>query len=212
MTARKRMAYLVGVDPGKTGGLALLSYRGAVVSATAMPDVDADLFAWLQVARREARQAGHPCRAWVERVHASPQMGVVSAFTFGEQSGRVKMALRAAGIPYDLVAPSTWQKALGCQTGGDKRVTKILAERWFPGEKITHAIADALLIAEYGRLQAGGRMKERHGEDTTPVRQEENHPDDERDGPAGGAAEAGPTARDRAGAGPETRRGLPWIV
>jgi hypothetical protein len=213
MTARKRMAYFVGADPGKSGGLALLDHRGTVVTTTPMPEVDADLLAWLTIARREAKAAGHPCRAWVEAVHSSPQMGVVSAFTFGQQDGRLKMALRAAGVAYTLVTAWTWQRGLGIVPhAGDKRVMKILAQRWFPKEKITHAIADALLIAEYGRLQAGGRPpKERHGEEA-PVRREETHgPEDDerqRDYPPD-AAPPGATAGDRAGAEPEAGRGVP---
>jgi hypothetical protein len=208
------MAYFVGCDPGKGGGLAQLTPGGDVVSTTPMPDIDADLLAWLQIARRAAKSAGHPCRAVVEAVHASPQMGVVSADTFGQQNGRLKMALCAAGIRYELVTPWTWQKTLGVAPhGGDKRVLKALAQRWFPREKITNAVADALLIAEYGRRCAGGKVKELHGEEA-PVRPEETAPanDDQRerqDPPA--AAEAGATAGDRAGAGPEARRRLPWI-
>jgi hypothetical protein len=34
---------------------------------------------------------------------------------------------------------------------GDKNVTKRRAQQLFPQLKVTHAIADALLIAEYGR-------------------------------------------------------------
>jgi len=36
-------------------------------------------------------------------------------------------------------------------TGGDKNVSKRRAQELFPEIKITHAIADALLIAEYAR-------------------------------------------------------------
>jgi hypothetical protein len=43
-----------------------------------------------------------------------------------------------------------WQKSLGCLTHGDKNVSKAAAQRLFPGMKITHATADALLIAYYG--------------------------------------------------------------
>ena len=49
--------------------------------------------------------------------------------------------------------PQVWQKALGCMTGGDKNVTKRRAQELFPGHKITHATADALLIAHYGTKQ-----------------------------------------------------------
>jgi hypothetical protein len=38
-----------------------------------------------------------------------------------------------------------------CLTKGDKNVSKAAAQRLWPKLKITHANADALLIAEYGR-------------------------------------------------------------
>jgi hypothetical protein len=40
---------------------------------------------------------------------------------------------------------------MSCLTKGDKNVTKSRAQELFPEVKVTHAIADALLIAEYGR-------------------------------------------------------------
>ena len=61
------------------------------------------------------------------------------------------MALTAAGIPFERVRPQQWQKSLGCLTKGDKNVTKRKAQELFPMMKVTHATADALLIAEYGR-------------------------------------------------------------
>ena len=63
------------------------------------------------------------------------------------------MALIAAGIPFETVTPAKWQGAMGCRTKGDKNVTKRKAQDLFPGVKVTHAIADALLIAEWGRRQ-----------------------------------------------------------
>jgi hypothetical protein len=78
-------------------------------------------------------------------------MGVVSAFTFGNGYGHLEMALTAAGIPFERVRPQAWQKAMGCMSKGDKNVTKAKAQELFPHLKITHATADACLIAEYGR-------------------------------------------------------------
>ena len=79
------------------------------------------------------------------------EMGVKSAFTFGNGFGHIEMALTAAAIPFERVRPQVWQKALGCLTKGDKNITKQKAQEMFPIVKITHAIADALLIAEYNR-------------------------------------------------------------
>jgi hypothetical protein len=39
------------------------------------------------------------------------------------------------------------------ETKGDKNVSKRRAQELFPQLKVTHATADALLIAEYGRRQ-----------------------------------------------------------
>jgi Holliday junction resolvasome RuvABC endonuclease subunit len=80
-------------------------------------------------------------------------MGVKSAFTFGNGFGHLEMALTAAGIPFERVSPQRWQKALGCLTKGDKNVSKRRAQELFPSMKITHATADALLIAYYGTKQ-----------------------------------------------------------
>ena len=53
--------------------------------------------------------------------------------------------------PFEEVAPQVWQKVLGCLSRGDKNVTKAKAQQLFPAIKVTHAIADALLLAEYAR-------------------------------------------------------------
>lgn len=111
-----------------------------------MPDTERDILDLLRDISRE----GH-CFAVLEFVRSSPQMGVVSAFTFGQGYGGLKMALAACGIPYEEVLPAKWQKALGCRTGGDKNVSKRKAQELYPAIKITHATADALLLATYCR-------------------------------------------------------------
>jgi hypothetical protein len=90
-------------------------------------------------------------KAYLEQVHSSPQMGVKSAFTFGNGFGHLEMALTAAGIPFERVRPQVWQKVMSCMTGGDKNVSKRKAQELFPHIKCTHATSDALLIAEFGR-------------------------------------------------------------
>ena len=72
-------------------------------------------------------------------------------FTFGGSFRSLKVHLQWAGIPFDEVTPRKWQKALGCASGGDKKVTKARAQELFPTVRMTHAIADAYLIAEYCR-------------------------------------------------------------
>jgi hypothetical protein len=139
----------VGIDVGKDGGIAIINEQGVVLRAGRMPETDADLLAaifWVQM-----EMPLIPCRALLEKVHASPQMGVTSAFTFGGWYRACRMALTAAKIPFDEVSPMRWQRRLECLSGGDKNVTKARAQQLFPAVKVTHYIADALLLAEFAR-------------------------------------------------------------
>ena len=133
----------IGIDPGKTGGIAVIRDDGP--QAWKMPETRRDL--WDLIVDLEDRG----CFAVVEKVHTSPQMGVKSAGTFMQGKGEVLMALTAAGIPFEEIAPGRWQRSMQCLTKGDKNVTKRRAQELFPQLKVTHSIADALLIAEYCR-------------------------------------------------------------
>jgi hypothetical protein len=151
------MKTIIGIDPGKSGGIAWISDSGPCVEK--MPETLADLWELFQDILTGARGTNEDRlyaamltpKAYIEQVHSSPQMGVKSAFTFGQGFGRLEMALTAAGIPFERVRPQAWQKSMGCMTKGDKNVSKRRAQELFPHLKITHATADALLIAEYGR-------------------------------------------------------------
>lgn len=143
---------VLGVDPGANGGIAWITGGKACVER--MPDTLQDLWELLcDIHPNRLCEKQPPIKAYIEQVHSSPQMGVKSAFTFGNGFGHLEMALTAAGIPFERVRPQVWQKALGCMTKGDKNVSKRKAQELFPDRKITHATADALLIAHYGTKQ-----------------------------------------------------------
>ena len=139
----------IGVDPGANGGIAWIDYNGKAC-VEKMPDTLQDLWDLVVSISLEAGTGGTGIRAYIEQVSSSPQMGVVSAFSFGRGYGNLEMALTAAGIPFERVRPQVWQKALGCMTKGDKNITKNLAAELFPSIKATHWSSDALLIAHYG--------------------------------------------------------------
>lgn len=140
------MIYL-GIDPGKSGGIAAVNgYDVVLPTAIGLKECPSDVVDWM------SDIAGMTfCRAIIEQVHATPQMGVTSAFTFGKSYGWLLGVLDALRIPYEFVSPQKWQKAMGCLSKGDKNVTKAAAQRLWPNLRITHSIADALLLAEYGR-------------------------------------------------------------
>lgn len=139
----------IGIDPGKLGGIAWITDGDACVEK--MPETLADL--WELIENIQRHETHGMTFAYLEMVHSSPQMGVKSAFTFGNGFGHLEMALTAAGIPFERVRPQKWQQSMGCMTKGDKNVSKRRAQELYPQLKVTHATADALLIATYGTRQ-----------------------------------------------------------
>jgi crossover junction endodeoxyribonuclease RuvC len=136
----------IGIDPGKAGGIAVLD--GTSVSVLTLKDKsEGEIAQWLTDITRDVS----PMFAVLERVRSSPQMGVVSAFSFGWSFGFLRGLLAGLLIPYEEVIPGRWQKELGCMSKGDKSVTKARAQQLFPEVKCTHGNSDALLIAEYAR-------------------------------------------------------------
>jgi hypothetical protein len=88
-----------------------------------------------------------------------------AAFKFGMSYGALRMALTAAGIPFDEVTPQRWQKTLGVtpREKGEPKSSfkarlKTKAQSLFPRTSITLKTADALLLAEYCRRLRAGRL------------------------------------------------------
>lgn len=157
------MIYL-GIDPGVSGGIAGLTASGELVRAVKMPETAAELVALFQEIAAPLKAIGRRPRAALELVAAwapkGQRMGATSAFTFGKGFGRLEAALAAADIPYDLVVPRKWQAALSCVTHGDKNISKARALQLFPGSSVTHATADAMLLAEYCRRGYVGSVQQ----------------------------------------------------
>jgi crossover junction endodeoxyribonuclease RuvC len=144
----------IGIDVGANGAIAWIDERGKSC-VEKMPDTLQDLWELIRDITNFPRSAidGRKYKAYIEQVSSSPQMGVVSSFSFGRGYGNLEMALTAAGIPFERVRPQVWQKAMGCMTKGNKNISKAKAQELFPDKKVIHATADALLIALYGTRQ-----------------------------------------------------------
>ncbi|MDO8795394.1 MAG: hypothetical protein Q7J25_12315 [Vicinamibacterales bacterium] len=141
----------LGVDPGASGGIAILNDQGEILLARKTPETDQDLFELFNMTGLHGPTYSPQRHAVLERVSSSPQMGVTSAFTFGGSYRALRMALTAARIPFDQISPLRWQRVMGCLSHGDKNVTKQRAQQLFPAARVTHATADALLLAEFCR-------------------------------------------------------------
>ena len=146
----------IGIDPGQSGGIVALDTNGIVTHCEKMPGTEGDIGSLLSSIRWES-ETDHNF-ALIEAVHSMPKQGVSSSFKFGQNYGLLRGILIGQQIPFDQVTPQRWQKAMGCMTKGDKNVSKAKAQQLFPGERITHAVADALLIAEYCRRLRTGML------------------------------------------------------
>lgn len=153
------MKLFIGIDPGVKGGIVALDEEGRVEGIVKMPSTERGIIAELGLYRvglyRMDIVNGYTSHVMLERVipFSAPgrTIGVTSAFTSGKGYGTLLTALTALRLPFDIVMPATWQRAMGCLTKGDKAVSKRRAVQLFPDVKITNYTADALVIAEYCR-------------------------------------------------------------
>jgi len=143
-----------GVDPGKKGSVSFIDGRGKFISVTPTPMTEDD---YDEVAMFELLQS-HPDVALVvlERSQAFPGQGVVSMFSFGVGYGLWKMAIKVSKIPFQIVHPRVWTRALLLGASGEGKdrnysVARQLFPDWQPKLKKEHEYCDSLLLAEYGR-------------------------------------------------------------
>lgn len=142
------MKYIMGIDPGQSGALAVLEIKGEdeIYTLPFKNETDRDIITTLINIKKSTQP-----KCYIENVHTMPKQGIVSAGKFMKNFGLLIGALYAIGFVFEFVAPQVWQRSLKCLSKGNKNVTKTKAQQLFPGIKVTHAIADALLIAEYGK-------------------------------------------------------------
>ena len=139
------MRLYMGIDPGYSGAVAVVGEDGSLHDIVRLSETEHDVADFVD------RNAKHVEFAVLERVNAMPRQGVSSTFKFGTSYGFCRGLLVCSKVPFEAVTPATWQGVMKCRSKGDKNVTKAAAQRLFPDQKVVHATADALLIAEYAR-------------------------------------------------------------
>jgi crossover junction endodeoxyribonuclease RuvC len=163
---------ILGIDPGIGGGIAALTPEAAAVLdvPTLVREVNGKSKRRIDPAGLARVLSGLDLRgalAFVERAQATPQMGVSSAFGYGEAFGLVVGVLAHAGVEMRFVAPGKWKRDMGLVVKGnrsigeeghayDKEPALELARKLYPqlrAELIRakdNGRADALLIAHWG--------------------------------------------------------------
>ena len=156
------MNFLIGIDPGASGAVAILEKNGKLVHVFDMPSVE--VMAGGKAKKRVSPEmlaaelklyADQGATAVVEQVGAMPGQGVSSMFAFGESFGLAKGVLAGLKIPTSTVTPGKWKKALQLNAGKDGSRAKA-AQIWpshageFKRVK-DDGKAEAALIAHWGR-------------------------------------------------------------
>jgi len=155
---------ILGVDPGKSGGIAVCK-RGLIVEFHKYPKTIRDLY---YILHEITNNWSGQIIAYLEQVHAFPTDARSSAFKFGTNYGIWKGLLLGLQIDYKLVAPQTWMKSLGLSKDKKERKNQLkemaqrVVNKQFESElknkRVTLHTSDAILISIYGH------MSERIGE------------------------------------------------
>ena len=146
---------IIGVDPGKSGAVALLSESGNLIDVADMPVVGQIISPVLlaEIVHNWIDPLALPPygHAVIEDVHAMPKQGVSSVFSFGRALGVAEGVLAGEGLAVTYVSPAKWKRALGLTT--DKGVSRRRAIELWPhmGKKFARVKddgrAEAALIA-----------------------------------------------------------------
>lgn len=145
--------FTLGVDPGATGAVSIVSPSGCKV-------YDFELLGKIiDVAHFRNLILPYKSDAWVfiERAQSFPGQGISSAFNYGVTYGLLLGTVIGMGFPFTEVSPAKWKKAMGINDDKDKSRSE--ACRIWPHmheelkRKKDHNRAEALLLAEYGRRE-----------------------------------------------------------
>lgn len=134
-----KIKHYIGIDPGKTGGIVVLSQTGQLVSFHKIPtigkDIDTDEFA--EIFKRiikNCETTGSTPHACIEKVHALFGASAGSTFNFGYCVGLIDGVIKAYQIPFSKIQPKEWQSYIWQSDEIEREPDKISEKT---GRKIT---------------------------------------------------------------------------
>ena len=155
------MTHILGIDPGLSGGYALLDETGKLIACGNFPTItekgktklDGGVLAVMF-------DFNDHVKAYVESVSSRPRQQ--GQFQFGVNTGIVHGILYAQCIPFQLVSPASWKAQFGIKRQDDetkrdkKNEARAIASKLYPAHAQRFArvkddgVAEAVLIALYG--------------------------------------------------------------
>ena len=145
---------VLGIDPGKSGGLAVVSREinslPRIIFAIKMPTLQINKKKIIDILtiKKQLNMIKIDISV-IEKVHAMPRQGVTSSFQFGRSYGAIEGLCQILSSRVDYVAPVVWKKAMGLDSS--KQASLDLARMKF-GEsnlwqkKSNDGIAEAALL------------------------------------------------------------------
>jgi crossover junction endodeoxyribonuclease RuvC len=153
------MKIIIGVDPGISGGIAIIRADGVPLLCEPLPIIRDGSLAWVDGGRMQSilidTLEGSPACALIERAQPMPKQGSASGFNYGVGFGSLLAIFQARGIPIELIAPSRWKGAMGLTS--KKTLSLDKARLLYPSIDLPRAKdegrAEALLLAHYGLMR-----------------------------------------------------------
>lgn len=145
---------IIGIDPGITGAVAFFD-NGRLAAVIDLPMIKLAVGKGFRnqmvpaILANEIWSRGTDAKhVYLEQVASRPGEGAVGAFSFGRGFGQIEGILAGLDIPYTLVTPQKWKKALGVAAGSAKGASRMLASREFPE-----------FASEFSRVKDDGRAE-----------------------------------------------------
>jgi len=150
---------IIGIDPGKSGAVAI--WDDGIAKVIKCPNNPNDMSAVIRLVKNQFISGKSKYLvAYMERVWARPSNATRAAFTFGVNYGEWLGILSTLNVDTVLITPQTWMKyykdkfkiKLPKEKKDRKNKLKEIAAQ-YTDKKITLYNADAILIAVYGFIE-----------------------------------------------------------
>ncbi|MDO1496254.1 hypothetical protein HND72_17000 [Pseudomonas putida] len=158
------MRHILGIDPGLTGGIAVIDEKFNLVDCFRMPVIEIDGKKKVDAGTLFKLLSEYDIAlAVLEKVGTRPGEGVVGAFSFGDSYGAARAVLECLGLPYRLERPQAWRggqslTGLSKEQIGEIAFELFKADEIYRGKRLkkdgtrgcNDGISDALMIAKFG--------------------------------------------------------------
>lgn len=154
---------VIGIDPGLSGGIAVIEADN--VRLEKMPVLVDSKTGRRHVCvskLKEILSASLPAFVVLEKAQPMPRDGSMGSFRYGECFGTISAVVEMLGFECLQVHPATWKTAMQLKgaTKDDSRAmaTEIIGNPDAFHKKNSHNLAEALLLAQYGRKILSGEI------------------------------------------------------